>query len=151
DEERKKIQEFSSEFKNTTRLTDNILNVINSSNDEKKADVIACLFIGFVSLKIDDENFRRSLDVINNIFVDDLVNFLEGDMNIINSTYKQVEFIGAANLINTPLIKLKIEKVKMKGNLGVMPRPDETKYGISMLGHNMIKAYKYGKKSRNKN
>jgi len=88
------------------RLVQKILLVIESQSDVEKSDIIANFFLAYLDGVIAQADFRRSLDVTANYFLDDLKEFLKGDAyrGFMRESYKDLEANGLANLVGSPLI-----------------------------------------------
>lgn len=162
-EDKQKVKVFAQNGKNSERLAEHILNSINKMADKRKAEIIANLFLGYLNEKIDESSFRRALEAIDSIFIDDLLAFLDSDVDHLKFRYDnrsnernwRFELISSALLeVNAPkLICESLPPGVSQGHssgpgIAEPPTEYETSYRVSLLGKNIHSAYEYGKESR---
>lgn len=152
-EDKQKVKEFAQNDKNSAKLAEHILNLVNKMTDKGKAEIIANVFLGYLNEEINESNFRRALDIIDSIFIDDLLDFLNENLR---ARYTKLHFKKKLpiSLVNTPLLE---ERKKAptrpmsdqnEWDLTQELLKNEISYKPTMIGKQLHRAYNYGKESR---
>ncbi|WP_038176324.1 hypothetical protein [Vibrio pacinii] len=103
EDDKEAIRHFS-KSSDSEKISSKLIQVIDNVTDIEKADLIGKLFVSFCTGKIDKSNFLRSVDTIQNYFIEDLNRFLCGS-NIWFSTFEDLESQNLEGLVASPLIK----------------------------------------------
>lgn len=158
--EKEKIKSFAQKDKNAERLCEHLLNSINKASDERKADFIACLFLGYVDGAIDVINFQRALDVVDNVFIDDLIRFVkeavskDGYFPDDHQFYNHMPsvFNGSLVMDNREVrSSAHMQKVFETAEIGSpVPVKDVFKKMLSPLGRALVDGYMRGQSIRSK-
>ncbi|MEZ9762727.1 hypothetical protein AB4278_07420 [Vibrio splendidus] len=128
------------------RVGETIAMCIENSNDTRKSELIAKLFLAYCFDRLSENEFRRSCDVVTNHFIDDLEDFLD-----LNEAFEA--FLNPSSppscfffLSSSPLIEFDGSDIETIA-AGV-PGIDEvkeriTQYKITQFGHQFRDAIRF--------
>lgn len=152
EEDRNKVKEFALKDKNSEKLAENILNSLSKMTDKAKAEIIANLLLGYLNEEINESEFRRSLDIVDGLFIDDLLAYFQRSLSV---SYNKRAFLRwlSPTFLNTPLFEERISTPKRPMNDGkewdlTQKLLEEPRYKPTLLGRHVHSAYQYGLKSR---
>ena len=132
------------------RLAQKILLILESQSDIEKSEIIANFFIAYLDEVISEVDFRRSLDVVANYFLDDIFLFLreDGYTGFMRQTYESLERRGISNLVGSPLIGFDSVTSNELRNDGWVDDADATLFASTDFGGTFQKAFHHGVRQR---
>ncbi len=108
-EERGKIiNEIDQDEKVRIKVGEKLLYIIDKSEDHKSAEIIAKLFTGFLKREMSYDEFLKASVIINNIFIDDLLEFVKTEK------YWHSKAREVGGLLNSGLYDINIEEVEVE-------------------------------------
>ncbi|MBO1382964.1 hypothetical protein BVJ63_18520 [Vibrio cholerae] len=128
-----KIKQFSKTAE-ANEISEMIINVLDKVTDNKKPEIIANLFIGYIEEYINLSEFKIALEIVDKSYAADLESFLSCGFSIVDFTLSDLMTNKVYNMIFTPL-------------LARTENPDKTHvehYSISNLGIAFFDAYNHG-------
>lgn len=111
-----------------------ILLTLEKISDTDKCDLIAYLFVSYISSKLSNEDFRRFCEIVDKVFTDDLFRFVGKD-DIPGRYFGKYTL---SRLSGTTLVELK-SSAKLDAS-------DKIDFKLSTDGKKFIKAVKLGRK-----
>ncbi len=88
------------------KVGEKLLYIIDKSDDYKSAEIIAKLFAAFLKKEITYSEFLKASTIVNNIFIQDLVRFVENTDDNYSSSIEDI-----SELLNTGLFNLGMNEV----------------------------------------
>ncbi len=138
EKDRDAVLSFSS-TDDSEKVADKIIQVIDNVTDIEKAKLIGILFATYCKGAIDKSNFLRSVDTVQNYFLDDINNFISSD-GITFCTFDDLEYRKVEMLVGSQLIKEQYIKQNELIRLGHDSDLDITYYEDSNFGRIFRKA-----------
>jgi len=80
---RSMIEQINSSKRFKMRVGEKLLYIINKCADHENAQFVAKLFVGFLENEIDYPDFLRAEKLIEQIYIGDLIQFIEDDRNVL--------------------------------------------------------------------
>ncbi|MEL7353248.1 MAG: hypothetical protein AAF171_19340 [Cyanobacteria bacterium P01_A01_bin.116] len=128
DEWHKRITESSKECERVVEL---LILVIEQTNDLKKSELFAILFLAFVHREIDDSELSRLVQAVDMCFSDDVLKFVSVEAVPMQSTELWMEYIQHANFTES-------------GNKTFDQLAGTPVFDTALLGKLLRRAYKAG-------
>ncbi|MBD0785454.1 hypothetical protein HUO09_03825 [Vibrio sp. Y2-5] len=143
---------LASKEKNVERLYEQLLNCINKLSDERKASFIARVFLGYINEVVDLKTFKRSLEAIDMVFVDDLYLFVDecakndGALPSNQEIFDNMPSIFNSSLAidNAQTMSSPYSNSQCSNYLGTLSARDIIQKEVSPLGLKLLSAYEYG-------
>ena len=102
------INEIDQSRKFRVRVGEKLLYIIDKSEDHKSAEIIAILFSAFLKREISYEDFLKSSMIVNNIFINDLIWFVQDDSK------EEYQADDIKEFLNTALFNFEVEPVEVE-------------------------------------
>lgn len=146
---KKKIKSYAQKDGNAEKLFEHILNSINKASDERKCEFIAYMFIAFIDGFIKRVDFQRSIEVIDSVFIDDLMYFITDGKKLFTNR-ETIE--NMPSILNSPLLVFndysRSSDVLRVG--AVDTSSDSYEKQMSSLGEAILNAYNHGQSQKSK-
>ncbi|EGQ8047241.1 hypothetical protein HYO05_23115 [Vibrio parahaemolyticus] len=133
-------------------VCEKILNVIDSTSEISKADIIANVFLGYIEGELSSKELNTVLEVIERSYTQDLNNLLTKRlMTRSRKDMRKLQSNGIANFVSTPIIERKdTHPITTRPSTDLF-KDNETyqeSYMITRLGQRFRAAYKKGQRMR---
>lgn len=148
--DRERLREAAIDDKKINTLAEHVMNCLQKASDDTKAEFIACLFLAYSDSAIDAAGFRRALDLVDLIFVDDLIYFANCFGSIPDSDLHEEKISDLMpSIVGSALIQRRTEQRERYSPTGqrILSRP-VLEIEISTLGQQVIDAYAHGMRLR---
>ncbi|MGC1526388.1 MAG: hypothetical protein WA783_10075 [Phormidesmis sp.] len=138
DSAREEWQERTTDsHKECERVVETLILLIEQTNDFKKTELFAILFLAFIHKAIEATDLSRLVQAVDTCFADDILKFVNAEATPMQSEERWMEYIQRANFTESGN--------KMFDQMGSTPVFDTTS-----LGRLLRDAYKEGKEQMNK-